>query len=371
VLGELIDILSTEGPPASSLLYVSDHGESPLAGTGHDAARFGRGHVEIPLLFWFSDGFEERHPDLVRRLVANREQPFMTDELEDAVLDLAGIASPDLEPARSPFRAELATPPRRTLGGKLDYDAHRDPFLEAKRNLAELRRQRPDLYEKTWAHRVNSLGKLSEAIQVFAGVELDLVFDAGRGQLEVRHPPVASSGLWLEDVLAYLQRQTAQPRLWLDLKDIDERNVGAVALHLLELDRIFGLKDRAIVETSFTGPGLNRLSDAGFYLSYYLPSRPIRRALKAQRAEELRALAARIGRVVERHGARAVSFASGSQPFVRDQLGELVDRHGLDLLTWDLSLDSAGGRFVERVLRRDWDPRLQVILVSFGSRFDL
>ncbi len=347
VLGELIDILSREGPPASSLLYVSDHGESPLEGTGHDAARFGRGHVEIPLLLWFSDTFEERHPDLVRRLRSNRDQPFMTDELEDVVLDLAGIASPDLEPTRSPLRADFALPRRLTLAGELDYDAHPDPFLEAKRNLAALRNQRPDLHEKTWAHRVNSLGKLGEAIGIFAGVELDLVFDAERGRLEVRHPPVASSGLWLEDVLAYLQRQTAQPRLWLDLKDIDLRNVGPVALRLLELDRTFGLKHRAIVETSFTGPGLERLADAGFYLSYYLPSRPIRRALKAQRAEELRELAARIASVVERHGARAVSFEFGLEPFVRDHLGELVERRGLDLLTWDLTLDSA-----RRPLRR-------------------
>jgi glucan phosphoethanolaminetransferase (alkaline phosphatase superfamily) len=371
VIGRLIDTLRREGPPAASLLFFSDHGESVFAGTGHDASRFGRGHVEIPFLFWFSDGFEERHADLVRTLAANRGEPFMIDELEDAVLDLVGIETDALEPARSPFRPEFETPPRLTMDGTLDYDGHRDRLLNARRNLEDLQRQRPDLYGKTWAHRVDSLGKLSEAIGIFAGVELDLVFDARRQRFEVRHPPVPDTGLRLAEVLAYLQAQNAATRLWLDLKNVEPGNVAAVTVRLLELDRAFGLKERAIVETSFTGDGLRRLSAAGFHLSYYLPTRPIRRALKAGRSAELRAAAERIAGVVERHGASAVSFEFGIYPFVRDHLGALAERHGLDLLTWDLSLDSARGSVVPRFMRRDWDPRLAVILVTFRSRFDI
>ena len=69
-------------------------------------------------------------------------------------------------------------------------------------------------------------------------------------------------------MLGYLRRQGAEVRLWLDLKDVDQGNVEGVIDRLLELDRAFGLKDRAIVETSFTGAGLARLSAAGFDLSY-------------------------------------------------------------------------------------------------------
>ena len=140
---------------------------------------------------------------------------------------------------------------------------------------------------------------------------------------------------------------------------------------LLELDRTFGLKDRAIVETSFTGTGFERLSAAGFYLSYYLPTGPIRRALKAERREELGAAAEQIARVVERHGASAVSFARGLHPFARDHLGALAERRGLDFLTWDLALDSARAGFARRLAERHPDPRLKVILVTFRSRFDI
>jgi heptose-I-phosphate ethanolaminephosphotransferase len=371
VISKLIEILRDEGPPVSSLLYLSDHGESPFDGTGHDASRFGRGHVEIPFLFWFSPAFAARHGDLVRTLAANRHERFMTDELEDAVLDLVGIATEHLEPARSPFRPDLAVPPRLTMAGAVDYDGHRDGYLKAKRNLAALRAERPDLHARTWAHRVDSLGKLSEAAGLFAGVELDLVFNPARARFEVRHPPVEDTGLRLEDVLAYLRRQGADLQLWLDLKNVDQGNVEGVVERLLELDRAFGLKERAIVETSFTGAGLERLSAAGFYVSYYLPTRPIRRALKAGHSAELRAAAGQIEGVVERHGAQAVSFARDLYPFARDHLGELADRRGLDFLTWDLTLDSARASFGRRLARRDQDPRLKVILVTFRSRFDI
>ena len=190
VISQLIEILKQDGPPISSLLYFSDHGKSPLEGTGHDASRFGRGHVEIPFLLWLSPAFRARHPALVRTLLANRHARFMTDELEDAVLDLVGVETEHFEPTRSPFRPDLAVPARLTMAGTVDYDDYRDAFLRAKRNFADLRSQRPDLYARTWAHRVNSLGKLSEAVGLFAGIELDLVFDPARARFEVRHPPV-------------------------------------------------------------------------------------------------------------------------------------------------------------------------------------
>jgi hypothetical protein len=353
------------------MLYFSDHGESVLEGTGHDASRFGRGHVEIPLLFWFSDAFKDRHPNLVRTLVSNRGERFMADELEDTVLDLAGIETDDLEPARSPFRTEFDVPARLTIGGQIDYDSYRDALLNMKRNLRQLREQRSDLYERVWAHRVDSLGKLSEAVGNFAGVELDLVFDAEHERFEVRHPPVADTGLRLTDVLAYLRRQAADVRLWLDMKNVDEDNVERIVDRLIELDRTFDLRGRAIVETSFAGAGLKRLSAAGFYVSYYLPTRPIRKALKADRIGDLRMAAQRIARVVKRHGAKAVSFGIGTYPFVRDYLGEFADERGLDFLTWDPSLDSSRASFGRRLARRDWDRRLKVILVSFRSRFDI
>ena len=75
--------------------------------------------------------------------------------------------------------------------------------------------------------------------------------------------------------------------------------------------------------------------------------------------------------MVARQGASAVSFPHGLYPFARDYLGAFADARGLDFLTWDLTLDSARASFARRLARRESDPRLKVILVAFGSRFDI
>ena len=55
-------------------------------------------------------------------------------------------------------------------------------------------------YDKIWAHRVNTLEKLSFSTPFFNGVELDLVYTDG--VLDITHPPTPSIGLNLE---AYLE----------------------------------------------------------------------------------------------------------------------------------------------------------------------
>lgn len=371
ILKSLVDILEQDGPAVSSLLYFSDHGESPLEGTGHDASRFGRGHVEIPFLFWFSDGFRAEHPDLVDRLRENADRPFMTDRLEHTILDLAGVQTDHLQPEASPFRPEFAEGERRTLDGKLNYDRHDDPAIRTKANLKGLDEQGGGSADRIWAHRVNSLGKLSEAVGLFAGAELDLVFNAERGLFEVRHPPVPDTGLTLEDVLTFLRRQHAPTRLWLDIKNIDGENLGEVISRLSHLDEQYGLKGRSIVETGFTGAGLDRLSAEGFYVSYYLPTKKIRTALRDNDRLQLEQLATEVARVVKTHRARAVSFAVPLRPFVDGYLSEWLDSEELDLLTWDLAVDSSEPRFANHLARRGFDERIKVILVPFPSRFDI
>lgn len=371
VLDRLIRLLEQEGPAVSSLLYVSDHGESPIAGTGHDSSRFGRGHAEIPMLFWLSKSFREKHGDRLETLATNRQKRFMTDELEDVILDLSGIETDSLEAERSPFRAEFREVDRFTIAGRINYDRYREPLLNAQRSMRRLRERQPDLYAKVWAHRVNSLGKMSEVSGIFAGAEMDLVFDPEQGVFEVRHPPIAATGLTLRQVLEYLRRQDDPMRLWLDLKKVEANDVDRIIDQLLKLDREFGLKPRAIVETSFRGEGFGRLSAEGFYVSYYLPTREIRSALKSDRPDELRAAAAEIARVVERHGARAVSFTIGVHSFVESYLAELTAARNLDYLTWNLALNSSAPGFPKRLAKNDLNDRVKVILVAFDSRFHI
>jgi hypothetical protein len=353
------------------LLYVSDHGESTFAGTGHDSSRFGRGHVEIPMLFWFSPAYREQHRAAVDTLIDNRHKALMTDELEDLILDLTGVECDRVEPDRSPFRPEFREIERLTRAGRVNYDRYPDPLLDAKRSLRQLRAREPGLYAKVWAHRVDSLGKMAEVHGIFAGAELDVTFNSERGVFEVRHPPVPDTGLTLRQVLEYLGRQDRSMRLWFDLKQVAADNLDRIIDRILQLDREFGLRQRAIFETSFKGEGFSRLAAAGFYVSYYLPIREIGTALRADQPDRLRALGAEIAGVVERHGARAISFPIGVYPFVASYLKELTAARNLDYLTWDPALNSSAPGFLQHLARRKLDARIKVVLVTFVSPFDI
>jgi heptose-I-phosphate ethanolaminephosphotransferase len=363
-----------EHAPRASLLYFSDHGESVLEGTGHDSAMFSRSHVEIPFLFWFSDEFKDAHQDMIATLAANRHKRFMTDTLEATLFDLVGIETRYLEPEKSLFRTTFIEQDRKTLDGELDYDRHDDPLLNAKRNMQMISMERPSFYPKVWAHRANSLGKLSEVIGIFPGAELDLVFDEATKRLEVRHPhppPAIDVDLDLEEVLDFLKGRGAETHLWLDLKNLEEDNLDGVLARLSELDQRYDLKDRVIVETTYTGSGFDQFFEQGFYTSYYLPTEEILSALETDDADQLRQLATQMSNVVRRHRARAMSFDIRLYDFVKEYLESLAAMNDLDYLTWDLSVNSSTIGFAQQIYERDLDERIKIILVPFSSRFDI
>lgn len=372
IVSQLIGLLQRHGPPVSSLLYVSDHGESVFEATGHDSSLFSPGHVEVPLLLWLSDGFDQRHPALVEALKKNRHEPFMIDQLEDLVLDIVGVTTPMLEHRQSPARPDFRGPAQRQLLNGLVYEHHPDPIIAARQQLRILREERPELVPKIWVHRVNSLGKLAQAAPLFAGIELDLVFDPATSRFEVRHPPVESTGLVLEEVLTTLDRGALDTRLWLDLKNLTTSNAPAVLTRLLELDDRFGLKKKAIIETGHTGKGVSQIARAGFYVSYYLPTKEIAQALQANDREQLKELEDRVSATVRRHEARAISFAHGVRGFVEKYLASLSEELDLDHLTWALGLKPSSDEFASRLTPITFgNPRLKVVLVTLPSKFDI
>ena len=106
----------------SSLFYLSDHSEDVFGMRGHDAGRFTRTMVEIPMLAWFSPAYGERYPEKLRAASRNRTQPFMSDALFHVVLDVMDVRTPLLLPTRSLASATYGSVPRRTLHGRFHYD---------------------------------------------------------------------------------------------------------------------------------------------------------------------------------------------------------------------------------------------------------
>jgi Sulfatase len=368
VLHRMLEIVQRRTTSAT-MLYFSDHGEAPLEGLPRADSRFHPDHVEIPFLLWFSKGFAERHPELVRIAKANRDKRFMLDELEDTVLDLVGIETPYLEPKRSLLRATYTEPTRLLFNGKLDYDRYDDPLLTAWRNMRTVAEIRPALHDRIWAHRVDTLGKLSDIADLFAGAELDLVFDQATGLLEVRDPPTPHYGLTLEHVLDAQRARQGRLNLWLDIKEMDSDNAARILARLAELDRHHILKDRVIVETTFKGAGVKRFAKSGFYTSHQLSTDEVQAAL--QDPGRLSELATETCEVVKSSGFAAISFDMIVYPFVRDYLAPCAAEQDLDYLVRDLALSSSRPEFADAACRWELDERIKVVLVPVASRYDI
>lgn len=89
-------------------------------------------------------------------------------------------------------------------------------------------------YDKIWAHRVNSVQKLSSALHYFNGVELDLVYINSKNSFDVNHPPSESIDLTFENYLSNINIDN-QPFLWLDIKNLTSENSEKIKLKLSSL----------------------------------------------------------------------------------------------------------------------------------------
>jgi hypothetical protein len=224
--------------------------------------------------------------------------------------------------------------------------------------------------DKVWAHRVNSLEALREAEALFAGVELDLVFDRTTQSFSVRHPPKPDTGLSLEEYLAS-SADHPELRLWFDWKNPTPDNVGDALSELARLDGKYDIRRRALVETpsEATFSEIAAVSRYGFLHGYYLPTE---RGLEALQSgpQMLARLGADVRAVIERGNYGAVTYDARLQPFVDQQLDGFLQRRTLRRFAWDPRISSGdpntSAAKLSQVIRSS---RLDALLIAFPSRF--
>lgn len=105
----------------STLTFLSDHGEDPENGNGHNPAVFHQRMIEIPMFTWVSPTYGARHPELASRLAVLKNKAWTNDLLYDYLLDLIapGFFATDFAPlSRSD---ELPAKPL-TLHGKRNVE---------------------------------------------------------------------------------------------------------------------------------------------------------------------------------------------------------------------------------------------------------
>ena len=125
-------------------------------------------------------------------------------------------------------------------------------------------------YEKVGAHRVNSIEKLTAALDYFEIIELDLLYFSESQTLDVGHPPAPSISLTFEKYLDAIPKD-CRPFLWLDIKNLTSENASEVLNRIsLLLKKRQYLFEKLLIESQHP-EALELFNDTGFQTSYYLP----------------------------------------------------------------------------------------------------
>ncbi|MEO6916006.1 MAG: hypothetical protein ABI151_10440 [Chitinophagaceae bacterium] len=207
------------------------------------------------------------------------------------------------------------------------------------------------VYSKVWAHRVDSYERFIFLSKSFSGFEVDLVYDEKRDFLDVGHPPVKSIGLSFE---TFLRDAAGRNKFfWLDLKNLDSANASAILKLLTRLDNLYSIRGRVIVESANIS-ALARISDAGYFTSFYYDTQSYKDFLSQSPASTADSVFAKIDAVsqdvlaydtlLQRFPAKPrLTWALSARYYLSDSMFSNLDRDH-QLLIYLVNIKSPGYR---------------------------
>lgn len=374
------------------LVYIPDHGEDPEKGTGHNATLHSASHIEVPHIWYFNDHARVRFTDKVAEFIKHSEKPFKSSDFYHLILDILEVEPGLFNPARSLFSPNYQSRKRLTVPmipgvddlatefwntnthfNSIAYDDHqikdrKDYFELARAHLYALKELRPNIWSKIYVHRVNTIGKLLEAKNIFAGAELDLIYHPEKNKFKVYHPPAKDVGLSLEKYLEAAKDKSSF-KFWFDWKNPDPQHIPAAIQVFEALDRRYHLKERTLIEVATFGvfPELRTLSLHGFRVAYYSPTEQIMQCCATKNIDtsiDCHQLARQIHSAANTIGAAMVSYDWHANEFM---LGFSSIFPNTSLVTWNTDLNISVFGSLNTLSVPD---NVEIYLVTFPSTFD-
>ena len=128
VINHIINLYRNEN---TVVVYFSDHGEEIYdyrdskgrveAAPGQEK-NWLKYQFEVPFVIWCSDKYKALHPDIIRRIKASLNRPFMTDNTCHLLFDLAGLKTIYYRPERDLISPKFK-PSKRIVNNNTDFDA--------------------------------------------------------------------------------------------------------------------------------------------------------------------------------------------------------------------------------------------------------
>lgn len=359
-----------KGPAA--LLYLSDHSENIVNWLGHNSGAFDFSMTEIPFFLYMNDNYKKQYPEKIASSYANQKKAFTNDFLDQIILDLTNCKTDLFIDSLSVLSSKYSFSEKRlaVVSNKYLYASKENKHYVERKNLEAIAMDSG--LTRVIPHRLNSKAIFFEARQMgTGGFECDVVIsnkEDGTVSFEIGHDPNGGmSGNSLEEVLAWDTENTMN-KIWLDFKNLNENNALGTLSKLLELDKKFGLKNRAIIETTSKKQIMKRFGEKGFHISYYLPTDAFINGSSSDKAALSRSIAAQI----KDQNMSAISFDYQLLPDVIQYLQPLIS-NDIVYHTWDISKNWNDWELISTLKETNYyqNPRVKTILIKYKSEFYL
>jgi heptose-I-phosphate ethanolaminephosphotransferase len=356
----------------NGFLYFSDHAEDVINGKGHNADNFTYDMTQIPLIMWFSEEYKTKYQDKYRVIKDNINNLFSNDRIYDTLIGLFNIDTDryqgvnDLTSSQYFLRASRAY----TMHGKTPYAGKLNYDYFQKRNIATLKEQKK--IARIIPHRVNSIGKLKDVwSNGYRAFELDIFYDDDQEHFVIGHNQGDMSGVSFEKFLTLISPSEIE-KIWVDLKNVSEQNHELILKKLDDLDSRFGLKEKLIIQSVTKEVFLRKYKEAGWHISYYLPTDKIVAYLSDNNVGEMKNLAKEISEQTTLQALSSVSFDQRLYPFVKDHLEPLLPS-GIVYHTWDLSVKLYANDLQTTLKNKKYytDERVKTISLFYKSPYHL
>ena len=108
------------------VIYLPDHGEAVYDHgyrSGHVEENPTQEMLEVPLIFWGSPEFRQKHGEKWAAIQAAVNRPYMTDDMIHTVMDILGLETPEYDPKKSVINPAFdAARPRMVQGRDFDKE---------------------------------------------------------------------------------------------------------------------------------------------------------------------------------------------------------------------------------------------------------
>jgi len=370
IIKQVVNLLESQNEP-TSLLYLSDHSEDVFSGKAHNKDVFTYDMIEIPMFFWANENWKKTFSNLWENLSTNNDQVFTNDHVFETLSGVLGIESNAIDAGNdlSSSEFEAVEEPLTLLRYKKLADTTNWRFWQAENTNQIFSKGQ---CSKLLPHRTNTTGKIRSALSAgLCGFEIDVLISSADtyANFDVGHDIKSLTDTNLDHVLGAIPSyETA--KIWLDIKNASRDNLPFIISRLNFLDQKYNLKSKAIIEISYFGENSKLISEAGYELSYYLPTSAVLHANSQDENSKKKFAKELLGRIQSMQP-RAISFDLRLYPFVKNYvepyLVEDISYH-----TWfPEKLKFSTPDLMNKLAKKSFyrDARVRTILIPYQSTF--